>query len=364
MGRKFGKLILFIFGIIFSAGAFSQLPDSDGDGVNDSNDACPFVKGTKGNKGCPEENIPVACNYITAASFDAVLLAVCNNTAHRQVRAKLDNNKNLLTGFTKNGIAQNFPVFYKQTDPNNYSVSIGLSNRLSDTTAILNCINRLFRESSVCNGLYKQVQLTYTPASQKYADVYATDESGVFFYLEKVKSGSKSLVQLRISKLIYKKETEKPAVKNPPSAPANECNDFEQILTECISAYTKVKGSFVKEEVPAKYYTTTLPGLGLAEKYVVESVNVEISSGKVDRRNVIYYSAEKEFGKTDEALLVYEQLKNRLKKCYSGTVNITDDKNQKIYEFFTDYKGKSIRITLIYLNFFSSSVSVSVKLAD
>jgi hypothetical protein len=364
MIKKYGGFILFALCVIFSVPAYSQPPDSDGDGVNDNNDACPFVKGTKANTGCPEENIGATCNYITAASFDAILSAVCNNTAHRQVGSKLENNKNLLTGFTKNGIAQNFPVFYKQSNPNNFSVSIGLSNRLSDTTAILECINRLFRESSVCNSLYKQVQLTYTPASQKYADVYATDEGGVFFYLEKVKSGSKSLVQLRISKFIYKKGTEKPVVKNPPPAPVNECNDFEQILNECMSGYTKVKGSFIKEELPAKYYTTTLPGLGLSEKYVVESVNVEISSGKVDRRNVIYYSAEKEFGKTDEALLVYEQLKNRLKKCYSGTVNITDDKNQKIYEFFFTYKGYNIRAVVIYLNFLSSNVSISIRIAD
>jgi hypothetical protein len=364
MSKKFGKLILSILGIFFSAVAFSQLPDSDGDGVNDSNDACPFVNGTKANKGCPEKNIPAACNYIASSSFDAILSAVCNNTAHLQVMAKLENNKNLLTGFRKNGLAQNFPVFYKQTDPNNYSVSIGLSNRLSDTTAILDCINRLFRESAVCNGLYKQVQLSYTPASQRYSDVYATDEGGAFFYLEKVKSGGKTLLQFRISKLIYKKEPEKPAVKNPPSPTVNECSDFEQILNECIAGYTKAKGSFVKEEVPAKYYTTTLPGLGLAAKYVVESMNVEISNQQINRKKVIYYSAEQEFDKSSDAMPVYEQLKNRLKKCYSGTVNVTDDKNQKIYELLFPYKGYTIRAVVIYLNFFSSNVSISFRIAD
>jgi hypothetical protein len=339
-------------------------PDQDGDGVSDSNDACPFVKGVKTNNGCPAENIPVTCNYITAASFNAILSAICNNTAHRQVKTKVENNKSLLTSFTKNGAAKNFPVFYSQTDPNNYTISIGLSNRLSDTTAILSCINRLFSESSACNSLYKRVQLTYTPASQRYSDVYATDEGGVFFYLEKVKSAGKLLVQFRISKLIYKEESKKTIVKNPPPPPVNECGDFEQILNECISGYAKAKGGFVKEEVPAKYYNTTLPGLGLAEKYVVESMNVEIRNQQIDRKKVIYFSAEKEFEKSADAMPVYEQLKNRLKKCYSGTVNVTEDKNQKIYELFFMYKGYKIRAVVIYLNFFSSNVSISFRIAD
>lgn len=341
-----------------------EQPDQDGDGVSDSNDACPFVKGEKANNGCPAKNIPATCNYITTASFDAVLSAVCSNTAHRQVKTKVENNKSLLTGFTKNGVAKNFPVFYSQTDPSNYTISIGLSNRLGDTTAILSCINRLFSESSACNNLYKRVQLTYSPASQRYSDVYASDEGGVFFYLEKVKSAGKLLVQLRISKLIYKEESKKTIVKNPPALPVNECGDFEQILNECISGYIKVKGSFVKEEVPAKYYSTILPGLGLAEKYVVESINVEIRNQQIDRKKVVYFSAEKEFEKSADAMPVYEQLKDRLKKCYSGTVNVTEEKNQKIYELFFMYKGYKIRAVVIYLNFFSSNVSISFRIAD
>jgi len=358
------KSIVLIQSLIFSLLLMAQSPpDSDGDGISDSEDVCPFTKGTKASKGCPEAVQPPSCNYIRKINLEAVLSAVCSNTVNRKVKAKLENNKSLLTDFPKNGTAQNLPVYYKQTKPDNYTLTLGLSNRLADTTAILDCINSFFRESAVFNGQYKRVQLTYTPSSKRYSDVYASDGAGLFFYLENIKSAGKYLVQLRIVRITYNETPQQTPVKTPPP-PVNECGDFEKILNECISGYTGVKGSFVKEEVPAKYYNTSLPALGLADKFVVESINVEISNGQIGRKNVIYYSAEKEFTKNDEAILVFEQLKNRLRKCYSGTVNITDDKNQKIYELFFTYKGYNLRAVVIYLNFFSSNVSISFRIAD
>ncbi|MBL7746580.1 MAG: hypothetical protein JNM19_04085, partial [Chitinophagaceae bacterium] len=179
------KSIVLIQSLVFSLLLIAQgPPDTDGDGISDSEDVCPFTKGTKAAKGCPEAVQPPSCNYISKANFEAILSAVCSNTVNRKVKAKLENNKNLLTDFSKNGIAKNLPVYYKQTKPDNYTLTLGLSNRLADTTAILDCINSFFRESAVCNGRYNRVQLTYTPASKRYSDVYAADGAGLFFYLE------------------------------------------------------------------------------------------------------------------------------------------------------------------------------------
>lgn len=144
----------------------------------------------------------------------------------------------------------------------------------------------------------------------------------------------------------------------------NECTDMEAILNECLNGYKNSKGSFVKKETPASYYNTSLPAVGFEKKFVVESMNIDIQNGEFNRKPVVYYSAEQSFTSADEAMKMYDKVKVTIKKCFSGTVNTTDDKNQKIYELFTSYKGKEIRIALIYLNFFSSSVSVSVKLAD
>lgn len=363
------KRILFALACLFVSFTLPAQgsPDSDGDGVSDSEDACPSIKGTAANKGCPAADQPQACNYISEDNFTAILSAVCSNTVHRQTIGKIENNKSLLTSFPLNGAARNLPVYYQQRNANNYSTTIGLTTRLADTSEVLACINELFRKSVVCNGIFSGVLLTAGKSGWPYTDVYASEEGGIFFYLEKVKTGTKTLVQLRITRLIYadaQKKSQDKTPPPPPPAPKNECEDFQKILDECIAGYGRVKGSLVKEETPAKYYTTTLPALGLTDKYVVESLILDISEDKFDRKKVIYYSAEKAFTSKEDALAAYEQLRNRVKKCASGTANVTDDTNQKIYELFMPYKGYTLRVAIIYLNFFSSNVSISVKLAD
>lgn len=47
--------MLLILAVLFT-GAFAQDPDRDSDGVIDRDDACPDVKGTKANQGCPDKN--------------------------------------------------------------------------------------------------------------------------------------------------------------------------------------------------------------------------------------------------------------------------------------------------------------------
>lgn len=359
------KILLVLTGLLFAVLLQAQgNTDTDGDGIIDRDDACPNLKGTAAGRGCPEAPKPTACNYISPENFTAILTAICNNTVHRQTTARIENNKSLLTSFPKNGAGRNLPVYYKQVSANNYSTLIGLSEKPGDSTAVLNCINNLFKASTVCDGIFSGVNLTVTPGSSIYSDVYASNEGGIFFYLERAKTGNKTLLQLRITKLIYADAKPKTPEKTTPPPPPKPCADLEKIFDECIAGYTKVKGSFVREEIPAKYYTTTLPGLGLADKYVVESMNIDVNDGGITRKKVIYYSAEKTFSDKAEALKVYEQLRNLLRQCASGTANVGDDKNQKIYELFMPYKGYTLRTTVIFLDFFSTNVSISVKIAD
>jgi len=60
------NLFAFLNCILLSSFLFAQTPpDDDGDGVPNSEDLCPTTKGTKANKGCPEEkktNIPAQQN--------------------------------------------------------------------------------------------------------------------------------------------------------------------------------------------------------------------------------------------------------------------------------------------------------------
>lgn len=59
MKRIFLIITLFSFLAIFSPNAFAQSSDdSDGDGIKNSEDACPFEKGSLANKGCPDKDEP------------------------------------------------------------------------------------------------------------------------------------------------------------------------------------------------------------------------------------------------------------------------------------------------------------------
>ncbi|MCX6316411.1 MAG: hypothetical protein NTW29_03925 [Bacteroidetes bacterium] len=357
------KVFLFCACIVISAIGLSQVPDSDGDGIADPDDLCPFVKGTRQDKGCPGKAAPVPV-FISLASFDNMLTEVCTNQLNKRLTVRLENNKTLLTTFSYNGENGSLPVYYKQSGPLNVSLMIGLSEKISDTNQVLVSVNELFANSKACDGAYRRVRLTYNHSGKNYSDVYASEDGGVFFYLEKIKTGSRILIRLRINRIRYNEQSEKVNVQPPPPAPQTGCASLETILKSCIEGYSGVKGSFVKEEIPAKYYTTSLPDLGLKEKFVVDSKNIEFANGEMIRKNVVYYSADQEYTSSADALNMYEKMKGLVKNCLTGVVNLTDDKNQKIYELITEYKGRKIRVAVIYLNFFSSNVSVSIKLND
>jgi hypothetical protein len=358
------KLLVGLMAVFISGALLAQaMPDADGDGIADPDDVCPFEKGTKAGKGCPEktEKPPV---FISREMLENILTTICTNKLTEKIKGVPENNKTYITSFPFNGVSGNLPVYYKQSGRLNFSALIGLSENSGDTSRVLVYINQLLAGSRACDGVYSGVKLTYNHTGRNYSDVYASPEGGVFFYLEKVKSGNKMLIRLRINKLSYNEQPAKAAVKPIPVILQNDCAAMETILEACISGYSRVKGSFVKEEIPARYYTTTLPALGFSNKYVVESVNIEFINGNMVRKNIVYYNADQEYTGSTDALNVYEKMKASIKKCFSGAATVTDDKNQKIYELITDYKGRKIRVALIYLNFFSSSVSVSVKTLD
>jgi hypothetical protein len=65
------------------------------------------------------------------------------------------------------------------------------------------------------------------------------------------------------------------------------------VLKECIASFQKVKGScFVKKFPPNEYYTTTLPSLGFNNKYVAESVSLDVLNESMVRKKFTYFTAK------------------------------------------------------------------------
>jgi hypothetical protein len=294
---------------------------------------------------------------IELSVFEDVMASICGNISHLKIKGNTPPLNNVLyeTSFPKNGYKRNLPVYYKQTHKLRFSIIIGLSDDENDFSKAAEYINSMLVKTNACAQAYRTFNLKFDASTGKYTDLSAWDDGGMFMYVEK----EDGKVQLRVHKINYSDEEKKKTI---PVINSNPCTDMEVVLKECILGYKNVKGSFVKKEAPAEYFTTTLPSLGFEKKFVVESKNIEISNGSVGTKNVIYFSAEQDYTNKNDALKMYEKVRSELKNCFSGTVNVTDDKNQKIYELFIEYKGYNVRIVLIYLNFFSSSVSISFKI--
>jgi hypothetical protein len=297
---------------------------------------------------------------IEPSVFEDVMASICDNSVHLKIKGHIQPLDNVLyeTSFPKNGYKRNLPVYYKQTHKLRFSTIIGLSDDENDLSKVAEDVNSLLAKTNACKQAYRTFNLKLDASTGKYADVSAWDDGGMFMYVEK----EEGRVQLRVYKINYSEEEKAKKNKPGPVINNNPCDEMEIILKECILGFKNVKGSFVKKETPATYYTTTLPSLGFKNTNVVESVNIEFENGNMIRDKIIYYSADQDFTNGNDALPYYETLKNQLKNCYSGTVNFSDEKNQKIYELFTEYKGYKIRIALIYLNFFGSSVSITFRL--
>ncbi|MGB3007213.1 MAG: PDZ domain-containing protein, partial [Chitinophagaceae bacterium] len=150
------KKVVFVFLSLLNCFiSYGQLPDSDGDGVIDSEDACPFEKGVKENKGCPlqiSNKNKVTSNsikpkvaptqstdFLKVDNLKQVIDALCEN---KQENFKYPGYKNdpgevILTTFPKNGLANNLDVYYKTNGKGGYQVFLPLSEKEADFNAVL-----------------------------------------------------------------------------------------------------------------------------------------------------------------------------------------------------------------------------------
>ncbi len=358
------QLFIFFSFLVFTLTGSSLMaqgaPDSDGDGIPDSEDVCPMIKGTAANKGCPpaeKAQAPAAKTvFMKKEAFEDILNAVCNNSFPQKVNGAIKYKKVYETTFPKNGPRNEFPVYFEQTRKNLFVATMVLSNSVADLEKITSHINELLAGSRACNNAFREAQLSWTPAAKTYSDVLAYDWGGIFFSLGSKKEKNTSRVQLTITKLEYD-EAKKPA---PPVPVVNECAEMETIMDACVQGLEQLKGSLEKTETPSKYYSTTLPGLGLAKKHIVETIHLDFSEEKFDRKKVVYFNTEKQYTNADEAVAVYRKLKATLKKCFSGTASESDSDTQKIYEFFIEYKGQTIRACPVFLNFLGN-ITVSIN---
>ena len=357
------KLLLFAGSMLFTLFGFAQGdPDSDKDGVPDAADVCPMDPGTKANRGCPEAG-KAASVFITGERLDEILAAVCTDKISSFLFAPAVNNKTVVTSFARNGTTGSYPVYYNQVNQLRYSLTAVLSANLRDSAALLRVLNNLFARSRACDGTYQGIHLEYDPKFRRYTDVHAADSRGVFFYLEQATEKGKRVLQLRLVVVRYA-DAPKTVVPSPKPEQKDHCTELKAIMDACLSGFKSEKGSFERESTPNKYYSTTLPVLELKKASVVESMTFDITGDEFVRKSIVYYNADKNFDTRTEALQQFDRLKAMLRNCCSGSANVSDETNQKMFELFTNWKNKRLRIILLYMGHFGNVVSLTVRLAD
>ncbi|MBK8951097.1 MAG: PDZ domain-containing protein [Chitinophagaceae bacterium] len=124
---------------------YAQLPDSDGDGVIDSEDACPREKGSKANMGCPS----ASTYYLTSENLNQVIDQLYNDKLENFRYPGFKNNPGeaILTTLPKNGLAKNLDVYYKTNGNGGYQVFLPLSEKEADFNAVLKQVSALSEKS-------------------------------------------------------------------------------------------------------------------------------------------------------------------------------------------------------------------------
>jgi hypothetical protein len=149
------KKIVFVYLSLLSCYiTYSQLPDSDGDGVVDSEDVCPFEKGVKENKGCPlqsgnQNKLSQTTEFLKAENLNQVIDQLCNDKLENFKYPGYKNNPGevILTTLPKNGLANNLDVYYKTNGKGGYQVFLPLSEKETDFNAVLKQVSALSEKS-------------------------------------------------------------------------------------------------------------------------------------------------------------------------------------------------------------------------
>ena len=139
--------------IIAGNALLAQPPDSDGDGVPDSEDVCPAVKGTKANKGCPDAAATKTTGYFAKDDFTAILDVICKSelAKYRHPQVPAQQLEGVATTLPQTGVNKQFPVYYSTDGKGSFIAMLILSNQVNEFAKAVDFVQQqLLYNSSSC----------------------------------------------------------------------------------------------------------------------------------------------------------------------------------------------------------------------
>ena len=368
MKKLFLSALLITFGLI----SFSQAPpDDDNDGIPNSEDLCPKTKGTKANKGCPENATEKAgsTSFLTNKEFETIMDAVCyrnqSSLINTGIPIEADGTQQTTLPFT--GPKKEFPVYYNENKNQIYtSTIIILSENGNDLEPAFNeIVNKAQSIQTLClTGKKPEINSTSNndEKSVLFRDMLGNGEFEMRIY--KHKTDNQTFIVWNIFSIDPEKE--KIAVvqkaKSQGIFDKKFSDDVKKILTASSNGFIKNRFEGKKNELTDELeFKTDLPLLGL-QKAIISTTSVYNLDDEDDEAKITEYRSETHY---NIAATNIETIVTELERKCDGSLDfekkdIIKDKNMILYTI----KGNSNKQVTLHLFVSESVYIISLSVTD
>jgi len=309
------KNILAGFIIIIAGNVlFAQTPDSDADGVPDSEDLCPTTKGTKANKGCPDAAAGnKTTNYFAKDDFTTILDVICKSelAKYRHPQVPAQQLEGIATTLPHTGVNKQFPVYYSTDGKGSFIAMLILSNQPAEFNEAVNFVQQqLLYNSSSCLA-YKLFKPVPTPSGDTTFFAFNQNDEGPLMQIKVYKH------RISASEIYVILGVETVPRRAPPVAKVADpalCNDLLKIMEASSEGFKKVRSNPKKNSISGlDDYETPLPGLGLEKKKLRVEDWYDVMELK--EHKIITYDASSFVENKEKAEALFNQYIAKLESC-------------------------------------------------
>ena len=354
--KQMKKLIILGIALVSVLISTAQMPpDDDNDGISNSEDLCPKTKGTKANKGCPENATEKAgsTSFLTNKEFETIMDAVCLRTQSQLINTSIpvaaDGMQQTTLPFT--GPKKQFPIYYNEN-----------KNEIITTTIIILSDNENDLEPAYIELLtkIKTIQtLCLVGKKIETGSDASTGEKSILFRnmlgngefemrIYKHNNGGQSLIIWNIFTVDPEKEKKATAAtaKSQGVFDKNFADDMKKILSASSNGFVKNRIDGKKNTDGEMEFRTNLPTLKKKKKAVLTTS--DSYSPYDDSFKILEYSATSDYKTTGTNI---EAIVTELERKCDGSLDfekkeIVKEANSVVYTI----KGKpDQKVTLMLI---------------
>jgi hypothetical protein len=295
------KTFFVILGMLLSILSFSQVADDDNDCIPNSEDLCPKTKGTKANKGCPENATEKAgsTSFLTNKEFETIMDAVCLRTQSQLINTTIpvaaDGMQQTTLPFT--GPQKQFPIYYNENKNEIFTTTIIiLSANENDLEPAYNeLVNKISTIQTLCLMGKKSETSSNAGTGEKsilFRDMLGNGEFEMRFYKHKIEN--QALIIWNI--FTVDPEKDKMAVvkkaKSQGIFDKKFSDDMKKILTASSDGFIKNRFEGKKNKLTDELeFKTDLPLLGLQKAIITTTPAYNSYDEDDEAKNIEYYSS-------------------------------------------------------------------------